>query len=52
MFTSNRLAARRIYTELEFARNFPKAYIDRVKRIVPKKIYDNRFGAPAIIKWT
>lgn len=51
-FTGSLLTARRIYTELDYARHFPKAYIDRVKRIVPKKVYDNRFGAPPLVRWT
>ncbi|KAH7728664.1 Protein MRPL-24 [Aphelenchoides avenae] len=42
----------RFYADLEFARHFPKAYVDRMKRTVPKKVYSNRFGAPDIIRWT
>jgi len=29
----------------------PKAYVDRMKRTVPRKIYDNRFGAPPVIRY-
>lgn len=42
---------RRAYAELDYARHFPQSYVDRMKRTVPKRIYDNRFGAPPIIKW-
>lgn len=44
-------AAQRFYTELDYARHMPKSYVDRIKRTVPKKIYENRFGAPKIIRW-
>lgn len=43
--------ARRFYTELDFARHMPKEYVEKVKRTVPKKIYDNRYGAPPIVRW-
>ncbi|TKR92828.1 hypothetical protein L596_007400 [Steinernema carpocapsae] len=29
----------------------PKEYVEKMKRTVPRKVYDNRFGAPAITKW-
>ncbi|VDM29393.1 unnamed protein product [Toxocara canis] len=45
-------AVRRVYAELDYARHMPKEYVERMKRIVPKKIYANRFGAPAVIRWT
>ncbi|VDK32966.1 unnamed protein product [Anisakis simplex] len=45
-------AVRRSYVDLDFARHIPKEYVDRLKRVVPKKVYDNRFGAPAITRWT
>lgn len=43
---------RRAYAELDFARHVPKEYVEKVKRIVPKKIYGNRYGAPNIVRWT
>ncbi|VDK29866.1 unnamed protein product [Gongylonema pulchrum] len=45
-------AARRTYTELDYARHIPKEYVEKVKRTVPKKIYANRYGAPDIIRWS
>lgn len=44
-------SAERFYTEIDFARHMPKSYVDRIKRTVPKKVYDNRLGAPKIIRW-
>ncbi|MFH4980632.1 hypothetical protein AB6A40_007341 [Gnathostoma spinigerum] len=43
---------RRFYADLDYARHFPKEYVEAVKRTVPRKTYDNRFGAPAIVHWT
>lgn len=36
---------------LDYARHMPKEYIEKAKRTVPRKIYDNRFGAPPLIRW-
>lgn len=44
-------AVRRTYAELDFARHLPKDYIEKAKRTVPRKIYDNRFGAPPLVRW-
>jgi hypothetical protein len=30
---------------------FLKAYTDRMERKIPKKVYDNRFGAPPVTLW-
>uniref|UniRef100_A0A1I8BMP3 Large ribosomal subunit protein uL24m n=1 Tax=Meloidogyne hapla TaxID=6305 RepID=A0A1I8BMP3_MELHA len=43
--------AKRYYLNLDYARHMPKAYVDRMKRHVPTKVYDNRFGAPPIVRW-
>ncbi|KAK5982507.1 Zinc transporter ZIP11 [Trichostrongylus colubriformis] len=43
---------RKPFTELDYARHMPKEYVDRLKRVVPKKVYSGRFGAPDIIRWT
>ncbi|VDN51258.1 unnamed protein product [Dracunculus medinensis] len=45
-------AVRRTYADLDYAMHMPKNYVERMKRIVPKKIYGNRFGAPDLIRWT
>lgn len=45
-------AVRRSYAELDYARHMPSEYVERMKRTVPKKVYGNRFGAPAVIRWT
>ncbi|KAK0426005.1 hypothetical protein QR680_009498 [Steinernema hermaphroditum] len=42
---------RRMYIDYDYARHFPKSYMEKMKRNVPRKIYDNRFGAPAITRW-
>uniref|UniRef100_A0AC35TIJ6 KOW domain-containing protein n=1 Tax=Rhabditophanes sp. KR3021 TaxID=114890 RepID=A0AC35TIJ6_9BILA len=44
-------AIKKNYLDLDFARNLPKEYVDRMKRTVPKKIYSNRLGADDIIRW-
>lgn len=52
LFTGARFAARRFYKDLDYARHFPKAYVDRMKFVgVPKKIYDNRFGAAPVVHY-
>jgi large subunit ribosomal protein L24 len=52
MFLSKTLSApKRAYTQLDYARHMPKAYVERMKRTIPRKIYDNRFGAPPIIQY-
>uniref|UniRef100_A0A915DGL6 Uncharacterized protein n=1 Tax=Ditylenchus dipsaci TaxID=166011 RepID=A0A915DGL6_9BILA len=52
MFSSRVLCSvRRSYAELDYARHFPKSYLDRLKRTIPRKIYSNRLGAPDIIRW-
>ncbi|KAI1719227.1 ribosomal proteins 50S l24/mitochondrial 39S l24 domain-containing protein [Ditylenchus destructor] len=51
MRLSRILAARRFYTELDYARHFPQAYVDRLKRTVPRKVYDAGVGAPPVIMW-
>uniref|UniRef100_A0A1I7YYV1 Large ribosomal subunit protein uL24m n=1 Tax=Steinernema glaseri TaxID=37863 RepID=A0A1I7YYV1_9BILA len=42
---------RRVYADYDYARHFPKEYVEKMKRTVPRKVYDNRFGAPAITRW-
>ncbi|KAL3100105.1 hypothetical protein niasHS_000716 [Heterodera schachtii] len=42
---------RKLHAELDYARHFPKAYLDKAQRHVPMKVYDNRFGAPPVIRW-
>ncbi|KAI1720937.1 KOW motif domain-containing protein [Ditylenchus destructor] len=51
MRLSRILAARRFYAELDYARHFPQAYVDRLKRTVPRKVYDAGVGAPPVIMW-
>ncbi|KFD57957.1 hypothetical protein M514_01190 [Trichuris suis] len=34
-----------------FYKNFPKSYIERVKKTIPKKVFGNRFGAPDIVEY-
>ncbi|GMR53810.1 hypothetical protein PMAYCL1PPCAC_24005, partial [Pristionchus mayeri] len=36
---------------LDYARHMPQQYINKVKRITPKKIFGARFGAPDVIQW-
>ncbi|VDK77166.1 unnamed protein product [Onchocerca ochengi] len=43
---------RRTYMELDYTKHIPKEYVKKVKRIVPRKIYTNRYGAPDIVRWT
>ncbi|KAI6181682.1 KOW domain-containing protein [Aphelenchoides besseyi] len=42
---------RRLYAELDYARHMPKSYVDRAKRHVPMREFDNRLGAPKITIW-
>jgi hypothetical protein len=42
---------RRFYTELDYARHMPKSYVDRMKRNVALRDFDNRHGAPALRVW-
>uniref|UniRef100_A0A915LZV8 Uncharacterized protein n=1 Tax=Meloidogyne javanica TaxID=6303 RepID=A0A915LZV8_MELJA len=52
MFKTTILSApKRNYVNLDYARHMPKAYVDRMKRHVPTKVYDNRFGAPPVHRW-
>jgi large subunit ribosomal protein L24 len=52
MFLSKFLSVpKRAYTQLDYARHMPKAYVERMKRTIPRKIYDNRFGAPSVIRY-
>jgi large subunit ribosomal protein L24 len=52
MFSSKMLfAPKRTYAQLDYAMHMPKAYVERIKRTVPRKIYDNRFGAPPVIRY-
>uniref|UniRef100_A0A914HW06 Metalloendopeptidase n=1 Tax=Globodera rostochiensis TaxID=31243 RepID=A0A914HW06_GLORO len=46
-----RALVRKVHTELDYARHFPKAFVDNAQRKVPLKVYDNRFGAPPVIRW-
>ncbi|CDW58397.1 Zip domain containing protein [Trichuris trichiura] len=34
-----------------FYKNFPKSYIERTKKTIPKKVFGNRFGAPNIVEY-
>ncbi|KAF7639994.1 KOW domain-containing protein [Meloidogyne graminicola] len=53
MFKTISLSApRRSYVDLDYARHMPKAYVERMKRTVPMRVYDNRFGAPPVIRWS
>ncbi|CAD6189733.1 unnamed protein product [Caenorhabditis auriculariae] len=53
MFTSRVLRfPRKPFSELDYARHMPKEYVERMKRTVPRKVFDERFGAPAITSWT
>uniref|UniRef100_A0A914XKP4 Large ribosomal subunit protein uL24m n=2 Tax=Plectus sambesii TaxID=2011161 RepID=A0A914XKP4_9BILA len=45
------LRASNKYTELGYNRHMPKSYVERVTQAVPRRVYDNRFGAPAITRW-
>lgn len=42
---------RRFYTELDYARHIPQAYVNRSEKKVPLRDFDNRFGAPMIRVW-
>ncbi|KAK6019785.1 hypothetical protein OSTOST_14572 [Ostertagia ostertagi] len=42
---------RKPFSELDYARHMPKEYVDRLKRVVPRKVYSGRFGAPDIVRW-
>ena len=44
-------APKRAYAQLDYARHMPKAYIEQMRRNVPRKIYDNRFGAPPVTRY-
>lgn len=44
-------APKRTYAHLDYAMHMPKSYVERVKRTIPRKIYDNRFGAPPVIRY-
>uniref|UniRef100_A0A914YZ76 Large ribosomal subunit protein uL24m n=1 Tax=Panagrolaimus superbus TaxID=310955 RepID=A0A914YZ76_9BILA len=44
-------APKRAYAKLDYAMHMPKSYVERVKRTIPRKIYDNRFGAPPVIRY-
>ncbi|KAI6241784.1 KOW domain-containing protein [Aphelenchoides fujianensis] len=45
------LRARRFYEELDYARHMPKAYVERMRRHEPLRVFDNRFGAPKLTIW-
>uniref|UniRef100_A0A5S6QFL0 Large ribosomal subunit protein uL24m n=1 Tax=Trichuris muris TaxID=70415 RepID=A0A5S6QFL0_TRIMR len=34
-----------------FYKNFPKSYIEKAKKTIPKKVFGNRFGAPDIVEY-
>jgi len=51
LLTSGLHSVRRFYAELDYARHFPKAYVERMKRTIPRKVYDNRIGAPPVTRW-
>jgi len=49
MFTTlRRLGPKHPYANLDYARHMPKAYVEKMKRTIQRKVYDNRFGAPAM----
>uniref|UniRef100_A0A7E4VS08 Large ribosomal subunit protein uL24m n=1 Tax=Panagrellus redivivus TaxID=6233 RepID=A0A7E4VS08_PANRE len=50
-FSRLSLVPRRVYAELDYARHMPQSYVNRMKRTVPRKVYDNRFGAPKIVRY-
>ncbi|PAV66743.1 hypothetical protein WR25_10491 [Diploscapter pachys] len=53
MFTSRALwLPRKPWMEYDYAKHMPKGYVDRMKRTIPKKIFDGRFGAPPVVRWT
>ncbi|CAB3408683.1 unnamed protein product [Caenorhabditis bovis] len=37
---------RKPFVDFDYARHMPDAYVERMKRTVPRKVYGNRFGAP------
>ncbi|EFP12472.1 hypothetical protein CRE_29504 [Caenorhabditis remanei] len=39
---------RKPFVDLDYARHMPAAYVERVKRTVPRKVFGDRFGAPDI----
>lgn len=54
MFLSRRALIRAVRypsAELDYAKHMPKEYVEKAKRTVPRKIYDNRFGAPPLIRY-
>ncbi|CAD5206626.1 unnamed protein product [Bursaphelenchus okinawaensis] len=44
-------AATRKYVDYDYARHMPKRYVDKMKRTVPFKEFDNRLGAPKMTYW-
>ncbi|KRZ54989.1 Zinc transporter ZIP11 [Trichinella nativa] len=34
-----------------YLKNFPKSYIEQVKKTIPKKVFRNRFGTPEIVEY-
>lgn len=50
--TQQLMLPRRFYMDIDYASHMPKTYVDRIKGHVPRKIYNNRFGAPPLTHWT
>ncbi|CAJ0930190.1 unnamed protein product, partial [Mesorhabditis belari] len=52
MWTSRVLRLpRKPFSELDYARHMPEEYVKNVQRVVPRKVWGERFGAPPIVRW-